>query len=168
MSALLTKGRSVVLQLVLAGALWFLSGRPWTAETVDPATQVPGVAQTAAASGETGHPLLTAAAAVLAVSSLLLAMLSRVGRYVVLGLTGLTGLGALAVGAAAAGTAPAASVWPTVAVGALTVVFAVCAARASGSWQTSSRYERSAAAPADPEEDPTAAWDALSRGEDPS
>ncbi|WP_051297707.1 Trp biosynthesis-associated membrane protein [Brevibacterium album] len=168
MSRVLTKGRTLLALLVLAGALWYLSGLPWTSPGATAPTPVPGVAEVTGPDETVGSPLLTAAAAVLAVSALLLAMLGRAGRYVVFGLVGLIGAGCAGVALAAAGSAPAASVWPTAAAGVLVLALAVCAGAASRHWKASARYERARTAPADPEDDPTAAWDALSRGEDPS
>jgi hypothetical protein len=56
----------------------------------------------------------------------------------------------------------------TVATGAAIVAVAVWTAVVSRGWRVTSRYDRQTA-PADPaDDDPTSAWDALSRGEDPS
>ena len=163
----MTKGRAVVVLLILAGLVWILASRPWG---VDPAGAGTGPSGVAEVGGEEGgsHPLLTASAAVLAVASLLLAMLGRVGRVVVCVLIGAVGVGVILT--AVSSQAPAATLVLTIAAGAGVLVTAVWSAVASRRWQVSGRYDRQTdtAAPTAEEDDPAAAWDALSRGEDPS
>ncbi len=163
----MTKGRAVVLLLVLAGAVWILATRPWGVESPGAGTGPSGVAEVAGDEGGS-HPLLTASAAVLAVSALLLAMLGRIGRVVVCVLIGAVGAGVVLT--AVSSQAPAATVVPTIAAGAGVLATAAFSAVASLRWQVSGRYDRQTetAAPIAAEDDPAAAWDALSRGEDPS
>lgn len=163
----MTKGRAVVVLLVLAGAVWILATRPWG---IDPAGTGAGPTGVAEVGGEEGgsHPLLTASAAVLAVAALLLAMLGRIGRMVVCVLIGAVGAGVVLT--AVSSHAPAATLVPTIAAGAAVLITAVWSAAASLTWRVSSRYDRQTdtSAPAAEDDDPAAAWDALSRGEDPS
>lgn len=162
----MTKGRSVVALLALAGILWILATRSWGADVPGAATGPSGVA---AVSGDdtVSHPVLTACAAVLAVASLLLAMLGRIGRIVVCVLIAAVGGGAILT--ALSTSAPATTVWLTAAAGAAVVAVAVWTAVVSPRWQVSGRYDRQAdTSNASDDDDPAAAWDALSRGEDPS
>lgn len=163
----MTKGRAVVILLALAGVVWILATRPWGVEGSAPGAGPSGVAEVAADEGGS-HPLLTASAAVLAVSALLLAMLGRIGRIVVCVLIGAVGAGVVLT--AVSSQAPAATLWPTVAAGAAVLATAGWSAVASLQWHVSGRYDRqteSGGGSVD-EDDPAAAWDALSRGEDPS
>ncbi|MGO1397506.1 MAG: Trp biosynthesis-associated membrane protein [Brevibacterium yomogidense] len=163
----MTKGRAVIILLILAGAVWILATRPWG---IDPAGGGTGPSGVAEVGGEEGasHPLLTASAAVLAVAALLLAMLGRIGRIVVCVLIGAVGVGVVLT--AVSSQAPPATLIPTIAAGVGVLVAAVWSAVASLGWQVSGRYDRQThtAAPHADEDDPAAAWDALSRGEDPS
>lgn len=160
----MTKGRAVILLLVLAGVLWILAAQSWGAAAQAP-TGPAGVAEVAGEE-EGGHPVLTACAAIIAVASLLLALLGRAGRIVVCVLIAAVGAGALLTGVSS--SAPVHLVVLTAATGALIVAAAVWTAVVSRGWRVTSRYDRQATA-ADPEDDdPTTAWDALSRGEDPS
>lgn len=163
----MTKGRAVVILLVLAGAVWILATRPWGVDASGAGTGPSGVATVAGEDGGS-HPLLTASAAVMAVSALLLAMLGRIGRIVVCVLIGAVGVGVVLT--AVSSQAAAATVVPTIAAGAGVLVTAVWSAVASLQWQVSGRYDRQtdSAAPTAEDDDPAAAWDALSRGEDPS
>lgn len=163
----MTKGRAVVVLLGLAGALWILATRPWGVEGPGAAAGPSGVAEVASDEGGS-HPLITASAAVLAVSALLLAMLGRIGRIVVCVLIGAIGAGVVLT--ALSSQAPAVTLWPTAGAGAAVLATAVWSAVASPRWRISGRYDRQtettgASIDAD---DPAAAWDALSRGEDPS
>ena len=94
----MTKGRAVILLLVLAGVLWILAAQSWGAAAQAP-TGPAGVAEVAGEE-EGGHPVLTACAAIIAVAALLLALLGRIGRIVVCGLIAAVGAGALLTGAA--------------------------------------------------------------------
>lgn len=162
----MTKGRSVVALLVLAGILWILATRPWGAEFTGAATGPSGVAQVAG-DESSSHPVLTACAAVLAVAALLLAMLGRIGRIVVCVLIAAVGAGAVLTAVSSA--APALTVWLTALAGTAIVAVAVWTSVVSPRWQVSGRYDRQAdSASSTDDDDPAAAWDALSRGEDPS
>lgn len=162
----MTKGRSVVALLVLAGLLWMLATRDWGAQVPGASTGPSGVAEVAG-DDTTSHPVLTACAAVLAVAALLLAMLGRIGRIVVCVLIAAVGAGALLTAVSSA--APAATIWLTALAGAAVVAVAVWTGIVSPRWQVSGRYDRQAdSARATEDDDPAAAWDALSRGEDPS
>lgn len=160
----MTRGRAVVLLLLLAGALWILASQSWGG--APQAAGGPAGVADVAAEDAAGHPVLTACAAVVAVASLLLAMLGQVGRVVVCTLLALVGAGALLTAVTSGGPVP--MVLLTAAAGAGVAVVAVWTAIAGRGWRTSSRYERRTDAPQDADDDPAAAWDALSRGEDPS
>ncbi|SMY10953.1 Trp biosynthesis-associated membrane protein [Brevibacterium jeotgali] len=164
----MTKGRAVVVLLVLAGAVWILATLPWGVEAPGAGTGPSGVAEVAGEDGSGSHPLLSASAAVLAVAALLLAMLGRIGRIVVCVLIGAVGVGVVLT--AVSSQAPATTLVPTIAAGAGVLVAAVWSAVASLGWRVSGRYDRQTdtAAPQADDDDPAAAWDALSRGEDPS
>ena len=160
----MTKGRAVILLLVLAGVLWILAAQSWGAAAQAP-TGPAGVAEVAGEE-EGGHPVLTACAAIIAVAALLLALLGRTGRIVVCDLIAAVGAGALLTGAAS--SAPMHLAVLAVATGAAIVAVAVWTAVVSRGWRVTSRYDRQTA-PADvADDDPTSTWDALSRGEDPS
>ena len=62
------------------------------------------------------------------------------------------------------------SAWPWIGMlaAALVIVDAMVILLAGRSWTTTAKYERAAERVEDPRTDPAAAWDALSRGEDPS
>lgn len=167
----LTRARSVLLFLVCAGLLWIIAGRQWSEETA-PASQVPGVAAVGSASS-TGSGVLTACAAVVAVCALLLAMLSTVGRWVVCVLAALAAaVYCIAAISALTGSEQPLTAWPWVglAAGLCTIAAAVTVAVAGREWTVSKRYSRTSETDTDqsPQDDPTGAWDALSRGEDPS
>jgi len=168
----LTRGRAVLGLLVLAGISWIVAGRDWTAQAAQTA-EVPGVAAPGAAA-DSGSPLLTACAAIVAVCALLLAMLGRGGRWVISAIVVLAGIGYAAV-AVQTLVAPRGALtgwpWAGLAIGVVIAAAGVLSGIAAGHWQRSNRYDRPAGGAAqtdDPSEDPTSAWDALSRGEDPS
>lgn len=184
------RGRWVLL-LVLAAALVAVVALPtWVvAEGSSPLESAVDVGVT----GAEVAPQTTAAGLVLLAAAAAVALVGRTGRWVVAVVTAGAGLlvsaaagavlrdpGGAVSGAVAEATGvavgdPAASVtaWPVVAVvaGALVVLLGVALARAGGSWRhTSRRHERPGGpAPATAGTvDERAAWDALSRGDDPS
>lgn len=140
-------------------------------------------------------PAVLALAVVGLAASLATAITSRLIRFVTGPVIALAGIGA-AIAALAARSDPAVRAqgavaertgiaggqvqaqmtsWPLLAAGlaVLLAVLGVLVLLDGGSWRREVRYERDAARPAvpaeqDPMEDPAAAWDALSRGEDPS
>lgn len=184
--------RPVVVIAGLAGALALagITALDWIRAT---APDLTGTVLEVAVSGQEAAPAVLALALVAAAASLASALSSRWLRWVtgpVLVLAGalagvLSALVALDPEAAArSGVGRAtgviggelnagATAWPLLAlVPALLVVLAGLAVLVvGGRWRSGSRY-RSAAAPAEgtiaPEDDPAAAWDALTRGEDPS
>lgn len=162
----MTKGRAMLVLLALAGVLWALAARPWGAE--GPGAGGPAGVADVSGDESSSHPVLTACAAVVAVATLLLAMLGRVGRIVVCVLLAAVGVGAILTATSSA--APASTLWMTAIAGTAVVVVSVWTAVVSPRWQVSGRYDRQtdgAQTPVD-DDDPAAAWDALSRGEDPS
>lgn len=167
----MTRGRSVLLLLVLAGAMWLVSTRELTAAPVGNPTDPLGVAGGDPSSGQSsGSPILTAIAAAYAVTALLLAMLGTVGRRVVGVLMVLLGLGFAGSGLGTAlGADATAWAWAAVAVGVIAAVVGGWIGFGRNEWHANQKFERTARSDSesDPEADPTAAWDALSRGEDP-
>lgn len=92
-------------------------------------------------------------------------------RRIVAGLVGVSGLGLAAAGGL--GLARAAGFWPivTVVAGVAVAAVAVWTLRAGADWPgMSARYDRTTATPtgAAIADDPTALWDALDKGEDPT
>jgi hypothetical protein len=160
----MTKGRAVLALLLLAGVLWIVASQAW-GSAAPGAAGPSGVAEVAGEEA-TGHPVLTACAAIIAVASLLLAMMGRVGRIVVCVLVALVGAGAALT--ALTTTGPTVPVVLATTAGAAIVAVAVWTAVVSPRWTVSSRYDRDSAPGASADDDPAAAWDALSRGEDPS
>jgi hypothetical protein len=136
----MTKGRAVLALLLLAGVLWIVASQAWGSAAP--------------------------CAAIIAVASLLLAMMGRVGRIVVCVLVALVGAGAALT--ALTTTGPTVPVVLATTAGAAIVAVAVWTAVVSPRWTVSSRYDRDSAPGASADDDPAAAWDALSRGEDPS
>jgi hypothetical protein len=154
----MTKGRAVLALLLLAGVLWIVASQAW-GSAAPGAAGPSGVAEVAGEEA-TGHPVL------IAVASLLLAMMGRVGRIVVCVLVALVGAGAALT--ALTTTGPTVPVVLATTAGAAIVAVAVWTAVVSPRWTVSSRYDRDSAPGASADDDPAAAWDALSRGEDPS
>lgn len=165
----MTKARGILALLLAAAALWIVAGRTWITAAADPTTPVPGVAQ-ATAEAPGNSPLLVACAAIIAVIALLLGLLERVGRWVVGGVAVLAGLGYSGVALATVLAERPHTAWPVVGLllGLAVAAVAAWVTRASGRWQASARYERSAESDTEgePGADPTRTWDALSRGED--
>lgn len=178
----LTRGRAVVLVLVLGALALATAGPTWvraqTATALDPSVAV-------AVSGGDAAPAVNAAGLVIVAAGLALALGGRVARRIVL--VGVAAAGVLVAasalgvaldpaGAAAAGAGEAAGVtdltspatvsawpWLCAVVGLLAVAAAVVVAAVSKGWTTSSaRHERTTG-----EESPDD-WDALSHGADPS
>ncbi|CAM5778125.1 Trp biosynthesis-associated membrane protein [Cellulomonas persica] len=150
--------------LLLAAALTGLSAVPtWLTATTE---SVLGAAETIRVSGAAAAPTLVAAALVLLAATGAVALVGRIGRWVVVATVALAGL--LVVGGAvgvlrdpAAAMAPAVAdqigiervvgdvvvaAWPWVAlgVGLLDVLLAVWLARASGGWSATERRDRHA------------------------
>lgn len=167
----MTRGRAVLALLVASGLMWVVSTRTWAQNTVSSAQTVPGVAGSAEQQSN-NSPLLLACAAVVAVCALLLAMLSGFGRWIVCGLSALAGLGYAGMAVSLLAGPERTTAWPAVgiAIGVLAAAASIWVAMSVGGWHASSRFERAgthAGAPS-PDTDPASAWDALSRGEDPS
>lgn len=176
--------------LVCAIALGALSRAPWT--TAD-ATDITGSSRHIEVGGYQASPTVVALALVAAAAGLALMLSSRVLRVVVGALTVVVGLtsvvsalvvradpvgssvGAVAeqTGALGGDVAATATPWSLVtlipSIGLVLLgVFVIVRGR---NWPRRTRYARDAArnaAPPDPQGDPAGAWDALSRGEDPS
>lgn len=162
----LKRSHVIIGLLVCAAALWFVAGRPLTGAAAT-APSIEGVAAVEGGEESASDPLLLACAGVLAVSGLLVGMTGLFGRIIVLSLSGVVGVFVVALSGAAF-TADGATGWPLagIAVGLAAGFLSGFGAAASTSWTTSSRYSRDAAD--DEDEDPVSAWDALSRGEDPT
>ena len=174
--------------LVAAGALAGTTRATWVQAT---APDLAGTAQNVAVGGADAAPAVLALALAALAAALATSLSSRWVRFltgpvlIAAGLgAGLASLPPLRDPAAAAGSAVAESTgvvgaevaadatsWPLIAlVPALAVIATgVIVLIAGGSWPVGSRYRSAAVTTAaDPAEDPAAAWDALTRGEDPS
>ena len=174
--------------LVAAGALAGTTRATWVQAT---APDLAGTAQDVAVGGADAAPAVLALALAALAAALATSLSSRWVRFltgpvlIAAGLgAGLASLPPLRDPAAAAGSAVAESTgvvgaevaadatsWPLIAlVPALAVIATgVIVLIAGGSWPVGSRYRSAAVTTAaDPAEDPAAAWDALTRGEDPS
>lgn len=167
----MTRGRSVLLLLAAAGILWFISTRELVTLTGAVSTGPAGVADGApGASGGGGSPVLTAQAAAFGVTALLLAMLGTVGRRITGVLMALLGFGYAGTGIGIAlGQDATPWAWAAAAAGFAAAVAAGIVGFGRTQWRSSQKFERAGIAEgeADPDDDPAAAWDALSRGEDP-
>ncbi|ACZ30527.1 hypothetical protein Xcel_1497 [Xylanimonas cellulosilytica DSM 15894] len=188
-SRTLTRGRAAVLLIALGALVLATAGPAWvraqTATALDPAVDV-------AVTGGAAAPAVNAAGFVILAAGLALALVGRRARWVVLAVAAAAGVlvAASAVGVAlrpddvaAAGAGAAAGVtdlttaaqvtawpWLSAAVGVLVVAAAVVAGMQSHRWAaTSSRHERDPQ-PAAPggTVDSHDAWDALTRGADPT
>ncbi|QAY70870.1 Trp biosynthesis-associated membrane protein [Xylanimonas protaetiae] len=185
----LTRGRAALLLVVLGALVLATAGPAWvharTATALDPSVAV-------AVTGGAAAPAVNAAAFVVVAAGLALALVGRRARWVVLAVVAASGVLVAAssvgvalhpddVAAAGAGesvgvtdlTAPATvTAWPWLAavVGVLVVVAAVATGVLARRWTaTSSRHERTPAAPGpDRTVDSHDAWDALTRGSDPT
>ena len=181
--------RTVVLTgLVAAGALAATTRATWVQAS---APDLAGTSQDIAVSGADAAPAVLALALAAVAAALATSLSSRWLRFltgpvlIAAGLgAGLSALGparapeqaarsavAESTGVVGAGVSAAATVWPLLClVPALAVVLTGVIVLAVGrSWPVGSRYRSAAVtAAADPAEDPAAAWDALTRGEDPS
>ena len=174
--------------LVAAGALAGVTRTTWVEAS---APDLAGTPQAIAVGGADAAPAVLALALAALAAALATSLSSRWVRFltgpvmIAAGLgAGLSSLGpvrapdraALAAVAESTGVVGAevsatATTWPLLAlVPALAVVLmGVIVLVVGGSWPVGSRYRSAAVtAAADPEEDPAAAWDALTRGEDPS
>ena len=183
-----TRARSAVLLVALGALTLATAGPAWvraqTATALDPAVDV-------AVTGGAAAPAVNAAGFVIVAAGLALGLVGLRARWVVLGVAAAAGVlvAASAIGAtlrpdelAAAGAGETAGVtdlstaatltpwpWVTAAVGVLVVVAAVAIGVLARGWTTSSRHERtpqtpSPGAPVDSHD----AWDALTRGADPT
>lgn len=188
------RGR-LVLAVLVAGLALAASTRPAWVHARGTSALTGEVAL--AVKGATAAPAVTAAALVVLAAALALPLAARWSRWLVVAVLAGAGLlasvaaaavladpdpvarAAIAAGTGVAGlTQPAATTaWPWVAVmlGVALVGLAVAVARASSAWSPRARrYERASvatAAPvatADEPDDDRAAWDALTRGEDPT
>lgn len=187
MSALRQRRTSVLLGLAAGAALAGTTRATWISTR---SADITGAARTVEVSGADAAPAVLALALV-AVAAALATGLS--GRWLRL-LTGpallLTGLAAAvaavgaavrpagaAAGAVAEGTGVAGAhitaaptLWPWAALGAAVLVAldGALVLVVGAHWRRTARYDREPEELADPAEDPAAAWDALSRGEDPT
>jgi len=186
------RGRWVVLLLGAAGLVGLVSVPTWVHG--EGRSVLEGTVAVAVP-GSQAAPQAPAAALVLLAAAGALALVGRVGRWVVAGVSAAAGVlvvagavgvlrdpaGAVAAavadatGVAAADPVASATAWPVVAlvVGAAVPVLAVVLARAPGGWdQRSQRHERPAPGRAGRNAsgaaDERSDWDALSRGDDPS
>ncbi|ADG74886.1 Trp biosynthesis associated, transmembrane protein, Oprn/Chp [Cellulomonas flavigena DSM 20109] len=186
------RGRWVLLLLVAAGLVALVSAPTWV--TTEGTSTLDGTVRVVV-TGAQAAPQTRAGALVLLAAAGAVALVGRVGRWVVAAVT--AGAGALVVGGAAAvlldpagaATTPLAQATgvvtaqpvadvtagpaAAVGVGLLAVLLAVALLRAPGAWeQRSRRHERLTArggvAPAAGPPDERSDWDALSRGDDPS
>lgn len=181
--------RLTVLAGIVAGAA--LVGATRTTWAMATANDLTGAAQDVAVTGSDAAPTVLALGLVALAASLATSLSSTWVRYVtgpVLLAAGLgAGWSAVAVvldptGASGSATAEATGVvggqvqaevtsWPllTLVPALLVTLIGVVVLRVGRTWPAGTRYRSAAvAAPADPEQDPAAAWDALTRGEDPS
>lgn len=185
------RGRWVLLLLLAAGAVGLVTVPTWVTGS---GSSVLDGAVTVAVDGAAAAPQAPAAALVLLAAAGALALVGRVGRWVVAAVSAGSGVLVLAAGATvladpaaavagavadATGVAGAAGATTTagpaaaVVVGVLVVGLAVALLRAPGAWdQRSRRHDRpagpDAGATATGAADERADWDALTRGDDPS
>lgn len=186
------RGRWVLLLLAAAALAALVTAPAWV--TSEAAGTLDGTA-TVTVAGAQAAPQARAAALVLLAAAGAVALVGRVGRWVVAAVT--AGAGALVAGGAVgvlldpAGAAAGAVAQATgvatarpvagltagpgaaVGVGVLVVVLAVALLRAPGAWEQRSRRHEpptgtGGGAPAAGPPDERADWDALSRGDDPS
>lgn len=189
----LSRRTAVLAGLAVAGSLFGVSRLTWIQAS---AAQVTGGTADVAVTGAQASPALVAAAVVALAASLVTSLTTPAIRLVTGPLLILCGVGAVAgavqvlldpAGRAASavteatgvgGTATTVSLtpWPIAAavLAALLAVLGVLVLVAGRSWASTARYRRDAARSAehedapDPMSDSSSAWDALSRGEDPS
>lgn len=166
----MTRSRAVIALLAAAAVLWMIGSQPWF-QAVETA-ELTGVS---AGPGEApqNSPVLLACAGIVAVSGLLLTLLKRIGRWIITACAALAGFGYAFIGLTAAVSSTATTNLPIFGIiaGLAAGTLAVWVLLRSGSWQTTARFEADASetgAEDDEYLDPTRAWDALSRGEDPS
>jgi uncharacterized membrane protein (TIGR02234 family) len=181
--------RSAVLLLLLSGGVALLTALPtWltSAGSTALSARVP-----VSVTGTHAAPGVGAGALVIVAGALALGIVGRVGRYVVLAVTAVAGvvvatsaisvLGdtvSVATSAAADSTGVTeliepvkVSPWPylTIVLGFVVALGSVAIMVLARGWRTSTRHERAAAKAARVEpDDDHAAWDSLTRGEDPS
>ncbi|MCG7311240.1 Trp biosynthesis-associated membrane protein [Brachybacterium sp. ACRRE] len=193
MRALLTRRSLVLAALVMSLALAGMTRATWTTAL---AAGFTGAKQSIDVTGQDAAPAVLALALVGGAAAVATTLASRWVRFITGPVLVLAGIGAAvsaitvradAVSASTSAVAEAtgvvggsidaeASIWPLVALvpAVLLVVIGVLVLAVGGRWpRRRSRYQRDASrevAPAelDPSDDPAAAWDALSRGEDPS
>lgn len=184
----LSRRTTVLTGLVAAGLLAATTRTTWVQAT---APDLAGTAQEVAVKGADAAPAVLALALAALAAAAATSLSSRWVRFltgpvlIAAGVgAGLSSLAPLRDPAAAAGSAVAettgvvgaqvsadATSWPLLALVPALAVVAVGAIVliVGGSWPVGSRYRSAAVTTAaDPAEDPAAAWDALTRGEDPS
>jgi hypothetical protein len=181
------RGRALLVLLVLAGVTALVHVPTWLTAT---GTSALLGEVTVAASGRQVAPAGLASAVVLLAAAAALGLVGRIGRWVVAVVVASAGVlvtaSALAVlrdpveavrpaavdatGVGSLVGPVAASAWPAVAVGVgvLGVVVAAWLVRAGRSWVGPSRRYESSSGGAAPVDDERTAWDALSRGDDPT
>jgi uncharacterized membrane protein (TIGR02234 family) len=193
MRALLTRRSLVLAALLMSLALAGMTRATWTTAL---AAGFTGAKQSVDVTGQDAAPAVLALALVGGAAAVATTLASRWVRFITGPVLILAGIGAIisaisvradAVSASTSAVAEAtgvvggaidaeASIWPLAALApaVLLVVIGVLVLAVGGHWpRRRSRYQRDASrevAPAqlDPSDDPAAAWDALSRGEDPS
>ncbi|MGY5764442.1 Trp biosynthesis-associated membrane protein [Brachybacterium sp. DNPG3] len=183
-------GRKVVVLagLVAAGALAGATRTPWIHAA---APSLTGSAQSVEVTGADAAPAVVALALVALAAAAATSLSSRWLRFVTGPILVLAGIGAAAssvaaaldpASAAASAVSSATSVvggdvtatstawpWATLVPAALVALIGVLVLLVGGRWPRGSRYRSPAVrTAADPEQDPAAAWDALTRGEDPT
>lgn len=154
------RSTAVVALIVLAGLMWLLASRNWGSQAVAglPTGVEVGVAKSAAS-----QPVLTAVAGVCAILGLLVALVGKVGRWVV---SGVYAVGAVAFAVVSVTQVQAGMLrWLGLGLGVLALAVSVFVAVISPRWGTTHKYERNTAGG---KGDAVSDWDALSRGEDPS
>lgn len=183
--------RTVVLAgLVVAGAVAASTRTVWATAS---APDITGAVQSHAVTGADASPAVLALALVALAAAAATSLSSRWVRWVTGPVQVLAGAGtivaaagmladptAASAGAVAEATGisgvelhATASAWPWAAIvgGVLMILVGLTVLAVGGRWPRGSRYTRASIAPrraVDPGEDPAAAWDALTRGEDPT
>lgn len=177
--------------LVIAGLVAGSTRTSWATAT---APDITGAVQTYPVTGADAAPAVLALSLVALAAAAATSLSSRWVRWVTGPVLALSGIGTVVAAAGMLGDPTAASAgavadatgisgvelhatasaWPVAAIvgGALLALLGVLVLVVGGRWpRGSSRYSRATLAPrrvVDPEQDPAAAWDALSRGEDPT
>lgn len=186
----LSRRLAVLLGLLLAGALLLITRAPWLHAAVP---DLAGGTTAVDVAGSQAAPLAAAAGLVALASAAVTSLSSRVVRLLsgpLLVIAGIAGAAAAigvrmdpaahaasaisgTTGVSGSGAEVGVTSWPLVAVAPALglVVLGLGILVAGRAWVRTARYQRDASTTSprsDPREDPSAAWDALSRGEDPT